>query len=64
MNQIQLPRLTGGDVVELILADHRTFEELLRTLRDSTADREAARRAFAALHVAHAEAEDKGLLDD
>ncbi|HEX2893038.1 MAG TPA: hemerythrin domain-containing protein [Marmoricola sp.] len=58
MNQIQLPRLTSGDVVELILADHRTFEELLRTLRDSTADREAARHAFATLHVAHAEAEE------
>jgi hemerythrin superfamily protein len=57
--QIQLPRLTGGDVVELILADHRTFEELLRTLRDSQADRDAARRAFATLHVAHAEAEER-----
>jgi hemerythrin superfamily protein len=56
--QFELPRLTGGDVVELILADHRTFEELLRTLRDSTADRDAARRAFATLHVAHAEAEE------
>ena len=57
-DQIQLPRLTSGDVVELILADHRTFEELLRTLRDSTADRDAARHAFATLHVAHAEAEE------
>ena len=56
--QIQVPRLTSGDVVELILADHRTFEELLRTLRDSSSDREAARRAFATLHVAHAEAEE------
>jgi hemerythrin superfamily protein len=56
--QFQLPRLTGGDVVDLILADHRTFEELLRTLRDSSADRDAARRAFATLHVAHAEAEE------
>jgi hemerythrin superfamily protein len=57
-HQIQLPRLTSGDVVELILADHRTFEELLSTLRDSTADRDAARQAFATLHVAHAEAEE------
>lgn len=56
--QFPIPRPTGGDVVELILADHRTFEELLRTLRDSTADRDAARRAFATLHVAHAGAEE------
>jgi hemerythrin superfamily protein len=56
--QTDLERPTGGDVVELILADHRTFEALLRTLRDSTADRDAARRAFATLHVAHAEAEE------
>jgi len=54
----QLTRLTSGDVVELILADHRTFEDLLRTLRDSSADRQAALHAFATLHVAHAEAEE------
>ena len=56
--KIELSRLTSGDVVEHILSDHRTFEELLRLLRDSTADREAARRTFATLHVAHAEAEE------
>lgn len=56
--QIPLPRPTSGDVVDLILADHRTFEELLRTLRDSTTDRDVARQAFATLHVAHAEAEE------
>jgi hemerythrin-like domain-containing protein len=39
------------DVVELILADHRKFEELMRRLCDVTADR-------AALLVAHAEAEE------
>ena len=55
---IQLPRLASGDVVELILADHRAFEALLRMLRDSTADRDVARQAFATLHVAHAEAEE------
>lgn len=48
-----------GDVVDLILEDHRTFEALLRELRDSSADRDAVRRTFAALHVAHAEAEEK-----
>src|ERR671931_94708 len=56
--KIELSRLTSGDVIELILADHRTFEQLLRQLRDSTGDREAARRTFATLHVAHAEAEE------
>ena len=49
----------SGDVVELILEDHRRFEHLLRQLRDSTSDREAVRAAFSALHVAHAEAEEK-----
>ena len=53
-----LPRPTEGDVLDLILDDHRSFEALLRQLRDSSADRDAARRAFAALHVAHAEAEE------
>ena len=49
----------AGDVVELILDDHRRFETLLRQLRDSSSDRDAVRQAFAALHVAHAEAEEK-----
>jgi hypothetical protein len=56
--QIDLERPTSGDVVDLILADHHTFEELLRDLRDATADRDVARRTFATLHVAHAEAEE------
>ncbi len=46
-------------MVELILDDHRRFEALLRDLRDSTSDRDAVRHAFATLHVAHAEAEEK-----
>lgn len=56
---IDLGRPLQGDVVELILDDHRRFETLLRDLRDSSADRDAVRRAFAALHVAHALAEEK-----
>jgi hemerythrin superfamily protein len=52
-------RPRAGDVIDLILDDHRRFEALLRELRDSSSDRDAARRAFAALHVAHAEAEEK-----
>jgi hypothetical protein len=56
---IELGRPVSGDVVDLILEDHRRFEHLLRQLRDSTADREEVRAAFATLHVAHAEAEEK-----
>jgi len=56
---VELGRPVSGDVVELILEDHRRFEHLLRQLRDSSADRDAVRRAFAALHVAHAEAEER-----
>jgi hemerythrin superfamily protein len=56
---LDLGRPVAGDVVELILEDHRRFETLLRQLRDSSSDRDAVRRAFSALHVAHAEAEEK-----
>ena len=56
---IDLGRPVAGDVVELILDDHRRFETLLRQLRDASSDRDAVRRAFAALHVAHAEAEER-----
>ena len=56
---LDLGRPVAGDVVELILDDHRRFETLLRQLRDSSSDRDAVRCAFAALHVAHAEAEEK-----
>ena len=55
---IDLGRPVSGDVIDLILDDHRRFEALLRDLRDSTSDRDAVRRALAALHVAHAAAEE------
>ena len=58
MTDLDLDLPTEGDVVEVILADHRRFEELLRDLRDSTSDRDAVRQTFATLHVAHAEAEE------
>jgi len=58
MTDLYLPRPTAGDVVDLILDDHRLFEDLLRQLRDSTADREAARAALAAVLIAHGEAEE------
>lgn len=56
---IDLGRPQSGDVVELIMEDHRRFEQLLSQLRDSSTDRDAVRHAFAALHVAHAEAEER-----
>ena len=56
---LDLGRPVAGDVIELILEDHRRFEALLRQLRDNSADRDAVRRVFATLHVAHAEAEEK-----
>jgi hemerythrin superfamily protein len=58
MTTYDIPRPTEGDVVELILEDHRLFEALLRDLRDATADREAARAALAAALIAHGEAEE------
>ena len=58
MTDLYLPRPTTGDVVDLILDDHRLFEDLLRQLRDATADREAARGALAAVLIAHGEAEE------
>ena len=58
MTDLYIPRPTTGDVVDLILDDHRLFEDLLRQLRDATADREAARAALAAVLIAHGEAEE------
>jgi hypothetical protein len=58
-SDIDLGRPVSGDVIDLILEDHRRFEDLLRTVRDSSSDREVARRAFATLHVAHAVAEEE-----
>lgn len=46
------------DVVELILADHREFERLMRSLRNREEDRSARLRELADLLVAHAEAEE------
>jgi len=59
MTAYEIPRPTHGDVVELILDDHRLFEALLRDLRDATADREAARAALSAALIAHGEAEEE-----
>ena len=54
-----IPRPTEGDVIDLILADHRLFEELLRQLRDETNDRDGLRAILSLVLVAHSEAEEK-----
>jgi hemerythrin-like domain-containing protein len=56
---IELGRPTSGDVIDLIIDDHRLFEQLLRQLRDSTQDRDAVRQAFADVLIAHGEAEEE-----
>ncbi|MFE0508826.1 hemerythrin domain-containing protein [Streptomyces sp. NPDC058964] len=45
------------DVVEMILKDHRTMEDLLRLMRSTEADRQTALHDFAHLMIAHGEAE-------
>jgi len=57
-NVIDVGRPLSGDIVEVIIKDHERLERLMRELRDSTSDREAARDAFATVLVAHAEAEE------
>ncbi|MCA1782726.1 MAG: hemerythrin domain-containing protein [Dermatophilaceae bacterium] len=56
---IFISRPTSGDVVDLILEDHRLFEDLLRECRRTDRDRAASRQALAELLVAHAEAEEQ-----
>ncbi|WP_329192590.1 MULTISPECIES: hemerythrin domain-containing protein [unclassified Streptomyces] len=46
------------DVVAVILEDHRRMEDLFRRMRSVEADRAAALREFAALLIAHGEAEE------
>ena len=56
---IELGRPVSGDVIDLIVDDHRLFEQLLRQLRDATQDRDAVRHAFADVLIAHGEAEEE-----
>lgn len=58
MNDYTIPRPAAGDIVDLIIADHRLLEDLMRAMRDQEADRDAARAAFSGLLVAHSEAEE------
>jgi hemerythrin superfamily protein len=57
-NLPSIPRPEKGDVVDVILEDHRHFESLLRELRNEQNDREGLRREMAELLVAHGEAEE------
>lgn len=54
----EIPRPEQGDVVDLILADHRLFEEVLRELRNDQNDRDALRALLSEVLVAHGEAEE------
>ncbi|WP_435771439.1 hemerythrin domain-containing protein [Nocardioides sp. SYSU DS0651] len=56
---IDLGRPTSGDVIDLITDDHRRMEKLLSQLREGTADRDAVRKAFAHVLIAHSEAEEE-----
>ncbi|WP_327364123.1 hemerythrin domain-containing protein [Streptomyces sp. NBC_01296] len=46
------------DVVEAILKDHHTMEDLFRRMRSVEADREGALAKFSALLIAHGQAEE------
>lgn len=55
---INVERPTSGDVIDLIIDDHRLFEAMLRDMRDASKDRDAVRQSFAAVLIAHGEAEE------
>ena len=55
---VAIPRPESGDVVELILEDHRLFEHLLRELRNDQNDRGALLQQLSALLMAHGDAEE------
>ncbi|GAA1482290.1 hypothetical protein GCM10009624_27300 [Gordonia sinesedis] len=59
MSTESISRPTHGDVLELILDDHRAFDDLLRRCRRNDVDRAAARSALAALLTAHGIAEEE-----
>ncbi len=49
----------SNDVIELILSDHRRFEDLFRGLRDRNSDRSGLLGELSDVLVAHANAEEK-----
>ncbi|MFE1411047.1 hemerythrin domain-containing protein [Streptomyces sp. NPDC058746] len=50
--------VTEQDVVEVILEDHRTMEDLFRRMRSVEDDRAGALETFSSLLIAHGEAEE------
>ncbi len=58
MPSSEIPRPTEGDIVDLIVTDHRLFEDLLHELRDVTSDRRLVVATLSELLVAHGEAEE------
>ena len=60
---IDLGRPLSGDVIDLILDDHRRFESLLRDLRDSSTDRDDVRRALSRVVNHHLTEEELTLLN-
>ena len=40
MSDYEIPAPTSGDIVDLITDDHRLLEDLMRAMRDESADRE------------------------
>lgn len=61
MTDFSIPRPSSGDIITLLLDDHRWMEALLRDLRIGAGDRDAARAAFAATLVAHSEGEEQAV---
>lgn len=53
-----IPRPASGEIISLILDDHRFLETMLREVRDSSADRAAARSVLSAIVIAHGVAEE------
>lgn len=61
MSDFVIPRPSSGDIITLILDDHRWMEALMRDLRIGACDRAAARAALSATLIAHSEAEEKAV---
>ncbi|MBW3085065.1 hypothetical protein KEM60_01257 [Austwickia sp. TVS 96-490-7B] len=59
MSEITIPRPSSGDIITLLLDDHRWMESLLRDLRVGMHDRDETRAALSASLVAHSEAEEQ-----
>ena len=63
MSDYVIPRPASGDIVRLILEDHRLFEDLLREMRTVGPHRDAACASLPQLRRIVGQAEDEGLVD-